>query len=125
MPEETVVPEMRIQLQVSHSGQTSNTYGMPVAASDPDRGVTPLELRSAMQELYRVAMNLEVEWFPANNMESKLVEAIVVLSERIKKYEESGISGDRNIERYSWEASRGREYRVDIENKRGLNLRVK
>ena len=117
MPEETVVPEMRLQLQVSHSGHTSNTYGMPVTAGDPDCGVTPLELRSAMQELYRVVMNLEVAWFPANNMESKLVEAIVVLSDCIKKYEEAGVSGDRNIERCSWDGTRGREYRVDIENK--------
>src|SRR5579859_7947311 len=100
-------PEMRLQLQVSHSGHTSNTYGMSVAANDPEWGVTPFDLRSAMQGLHHAVMNLEVEWFPANNMESKLVEAIVVLSERIKKYEEAGVSGDRNIERYSWEGTRG------------------
>lgn len=115
--------EMRVQLQLSHSGSTHETYGLPVTASDPVVGVTTLELRSALQKLYNRAKNLEIVWYPFASMESQLVEAIVTLSERIKRYPPDGIDGDRNIERYTWPGTRGKEFRLDIETKRGVNLR--
>lgn len=114
--------EMRVQLQLSRAGTTLETYGLPVTAQDPIAGVTCVELRSALQQLYNQAKNLEIIWYPFASMESQLVEAIVTLSERIKRYPPDGIDGDRNIERHTWTGTKGKEFRLDIETKRGWNL---
>jgi hypothetical protein len=112
---------MRVQLQMSCAGQTPKTYGIPIEAEDED-GVTPLQLRTTMKELYETTTN-KAPWFPWTLHRRNLRKAIVLLSQRIDQYAEYGISDIGNIDREPWDGERGRTFRVDIENFRGTNLR--
>jgi hypothetical protein len=108
---------MRVQLQVSRSGTTPNTEGIPL--SNPTIGVTTLDVRTAMLNLF-FSTPL---WFPSS-LEPALHSAIVGMSIKISKYPPLGVTGhSRNIEREEFPGRKGMLYRIDLEHVRGTNLR--
>ncbi len=98
----------------------SHTYGV-TRTNNPNPGVTVLQVRHAMQELYQ---NVQVgaPWFPLRLL-PQLFTAIVNLSQRLGHYPPGGTSASGNIERRTFR-HRGVEHRVDIENLFGHNLRA-
>jgi hypothetical protein len=73
-----------------------------------------------MKELYQDA-GTRAPWFPSRLL-PKLVGAIIGLSQKLDQYPPGGTQASGNIERITF-SDRGVQYRVDIENLFGHNLR--
>jgi hypothetical protein len=113
------VYRMRVQLQ-DDPMISSHTFGITRTAN-PNPGVTLLQIRHAMQELYQ-NVQIGALWFPLRLL-PQLITAIILLSQRIGQYPPGGTSASGNIERRTF-LDRGIQYRVDIENLFGHNLRA-
>jgi len=110
---------MRVQLQ-DDTMISTHTYGV-TRVNNPVPGVTVLQIRAALQELYQ-NVQLRAPWFPLR-LCPQLVTAIVRLSIRVAHYPPGGTTASGNIDRETFN-DRGTQYRVDIENLFGHNLRV-
>jgi hypothetical protein len=110
---------MRVQLQ-DDTMITTNTYGV-TRSNNPVPGVTVLQVRDALSELYSM-VQIRAPWFPSR-LSPQLATAIILLSQRLGQYPPGGTTASGNIERRTFR-DRGIQYRVDIENLRGHNLRV-
>jgi hypothetical protein len=113
------VYRMRVQLQ-DDTMIRSHTYGVTRTAN-PNPGVTVLQIRHALQELYQ-NVRIGAPWFPLRLL-PQLMTAIVILSQRVGRYPPGGTSASGNIERRTF-SDRGVRYRVDVENLFGHYLRV-
>lgn len=112
--------QMRVQLQESdRSGTTLNTLGVPLMAPSA-LGVTTLEVRNAM---YLDIFYGHPAWFP-NSLESDLHGAIMYLSIRIGRYPAIGGTSQSGTIENAVIPSRRTNFRIDIENLRGRNLRL-
>ena len=109
---------MRVQLQ-DDTMIRGHTYGV-TRTNAPNPGVTVLQIRNALGELYHM-VQVRAPWFPARLL-PQLVNAIIQLSQRVGQYPPGGTTASGNIERRVF-TDRGIQYRVDIENLYGHNLR--
>ena len=115
------VHRMRVQLQddtnIKHA---PHTYGIARTAN-ATTGVTVLQIRHALMEMYQdVAMR--APWFPLR-LRPQLVAAIIAMSQKLGHYPPAGIQRPGNIERATF-VDHGTQYRVDLENLFGHNLRA-
>ena len=113
------INRMRVQLQDDKPAALEHTWGL-VAVNTPEFGVTTLQIRTLLADLY-AGYKVAAPWFPSR-LEKQLIQAIVLLSQSLKRFPPVGVAMGGNIDREKW-LDRGVEYRVDIENERGLNLR--
>lgn len=111
---------MRLQLQ-DDTMIRGHTYGI-LRDAPANPGVRRVDIWNALGQLYNTVHAGGVPWFPANQLMQHLLTAIIQVSKAIHKYPPNGVSGSRNIERATF-ISKGIEYRVDLENLRGTNLR--
>jgi hypothetical protein len=112
---------MRVQLQRDNE-RLASTIAVIAQAST---GVTTRQIRDAMQQIYSnaAAQTLNYEWFPFASLGPWLRSAIIQLSQELKRYPPGGVFGQNlNILRRET-IFRGRDYRLDIENISGHNLR--
>jgi hypothetical protein len=82
-------------------------------------------VRDAMLQIYTnaKAQAPNYEWFPFGSLEPWLRSAIIKLSQDLKRYPPSGVTG-QNLNILREETTfRGKDYRLDIENMSGHNLR--
>jgi RHS repeat-associated protein len=117
---------MRVQLQESpypSNGTTLNTHG--VARMNSSRiGVTVLQMRDALNEIYNDIRNGDVNWFPYNALENWYFTATIEISQKLGEVKESG--GVTGLQRSFITRSvihNRKEYRIDVDNLRGHNLR--
>lgn len=116
----TAIPHrMRLQLQ-DDTMIAGHTYGI-TRTNNSIPGVTVLQMRHALFELYHTVA-VGAPWFPLR-LRPRLVGAIVYLSQRLGQYPPGGTVSGGNVERATF-LDRGIQYRLDIENLRGHNLRV-
>ena len=113
------VYRIRVQLQ-DDTMIRGHTYGV-ARTNNPNPGVTVLQVRNALAEMYQ-NVQVRAPWFPLRLL-PQLVTAIVLLSQRLGQYPPGGTSASGNIERRTF-TDRGIQYRVDIENLFGHNLRA-
>jgi hypothetical protein len=113
------VYRMRVQLQ-DDTMIRGHTYGVTRTAN-PNPGVTVLQVRHALAELYH-NVRIGAPWFPLRLL-PQLVTAVVLLSQRLGQYPPGGTTTSGMIERRTF-SDRGIQYRVDIENLFGHNLRA-
>ncbi|KAB2838703.1 MAG: hypothetical protein F9K47_17530, partial [Burkholderiales bacterium] len=109
--------QMRLQVQASKSGTTGFTEGY-VMMNRPDVGVTTWQVRSQLQRIH--ADN--PAGFPGV-FGGALVSAIIRMSASLNRYPPAGTRSIGNIEREIIGTVRGTEWRLDLENLRGNNLR--
>ncbi len=110
------VNTMRVQLQQGHE----HNYSISIEAMS-DQGVTTRQVRDGLEELYNGASTLE--WFPFNKLQAWMRRSIIVLSQELKRFPPNGVREEnRNILRKEEKYNR-KEYRIDIENMKGWNLR--
>lgn len=109
-----MINQMRVQLQQSRAGVTLKTHGIPIfGPATPGIGVR--QVQAALARLFAEAQILD--WFP-NSQLRDLRTAIIRVSQALNRYPPGGIIWGGNIEREEFG-----EFRVDIENLRGHNLR--
>jgi RHS repeat-associated protein len=108
--------QMRVQLQEGDS----ETYGVPRAAP-AESGVSVRQMRDALQQLYE-DIPTKAPWFPLNRLQNEFYTAVVYISQRLGTFPPNGIIQGGNILRYVIN-DRRKEYRLDVENLRGHNLR--
>jgi hypothetical protein len=114
------VHRMRVQLQDDTNKKYSkHTFGI-TRTNNASTGVTKLQLRNAMDELYQ-GLAIRATWFPLT-LRPQLKNAIILISQKLDQYPPSGTQTSGNIERITF-LDRGIQYRVDIENLFGHNLR--
>lgn len=106
--------QMRVQLQ-----QGSNHTISKVAHATPNPGVTANHLRAKLKQLF-LAKD-EGGWFPGE-LESWMYRSIVSLSIKIGKIPPHGVIQGGTILTQQL-THRGKNFRIDIENLRGHNLR--
>jgi len=114
---------MRVQLQ---EGLDNTFYGV-AQFNTAQTGVTVFQMRSALQTLYDLASNdgsFGRKGFPFNALDSWLVTSVIIASQKLGTYPPGGIPFPRrsfiNIPT-TW--YRGKEYRLDVDNLAGHNLR--
>ena len=110
--------EMRVQLQ---SGVTA-TFAIPLNA-DARTGVTTRQVRDAMLSIYAEAKTLN--WFPYTALEPWLRKSIIEISQELNRFPPLGVSAGamRTIVTRQTNHNR-RNFRIDVENLRGTNLRL-
>ena len=108
---------MRVQLQQGHN----HTYGLPIIAPE-NPGVSVLQVRMTMATMFSTCP-VAAPWFPLNRLKSQLVSGVIRLSTKLGTYPPLGTSKGGNIERAEFYDG-GKEYRIDIENLFGWNLRM-
>jgi RHS repeat-associated protein len=106
---------MRVQLQQSRSGTTFHTAGIPLAA-DQSVGVTVRAVQAALGVLF-ISATETLEWFPLSKR-AELGGAVVVVSRNLNSYPPGGTATIGTIEHEEFG-----EFRVEVENLRGRNLR--
>ncbi|MEH2292109.1 RHS repeat domain-containing protein [Nostoc sp.] len=114
------VNQMRVQLQYKEQYD----YGIALL-NVPEVGVNQPQVFSGLFELWQTRRN--ATWFPLNRYESNLVGAIVYVSNETK-YIGPTNQGRYQVASGQWDGD-GRvvkkgDYRVDVENLRGTNLRT-
>jgi RHS repeat-associated protein len=113
---------MRVQLQ---RGLTKTFYGRK-AHNTPTIGVTVLQMRQAMEKLFEDARDdtsFGRDQFPFAALQSWLFSAVISLSIKLGRYPPGGIlKPERNFIQETTEY-RGKEYRLDVDNLSGWNLR--
>jgi hypothetical protein len=112
--------KMRVQFQVSlycnnPGGDAVNTIGGVVEQLNRSLGVTKLQVREKMAEMFAI----KPSWV-LNGV--NLVGMIVYISQRLDRYPPIGVEGRRDVERAE-QFYKGLCYRVDIENFVGRNLK--
>jgi hypothetical protein len=112
------VHRMRVQLQ-DDTMKKNHTFGVARSAN-ASTGVTTLHLRNAMKELYQ-DVGIRAAWFPLR-LRPQLINAIIQLSKKLDQYPPGGTRASGNIERFTF-LDHGIQYRLDIENLFGHNLR--
>jgi len=119
IPPECVANQMQVQLQKGGA-----TYSL-VAVNTPITGVTTYQIRltmSLMFDAWKVTRN--PNWF-TGSYEREWVSAIVLMSKKLAKYPPFGTLSGGNIERVDKiDLPSFGPYRLDLENKRGHNLRI-
>lgn len=110
---------MRVQLQQG----SAETRGIPKQAPET-RGVTVDQMRAAMNELFLEVAAGSVPWFP-NDLESWLFQSIRTISVKMTSIPANGgVVQVGTISTLKQETFfRNKEYRIEIENLRGRNLR--
>jgi hypothetical protein len=91
-----------------------------------DVGVTVLQMRSALQTLYNMASNdtsFGNMGFPFNPLDEWLRSAVIFVSQKLSKYPPDGIIGLRRGFSEEKTVYRRKEYRLDVDNLAGHNLR--
>ena len=115
------VHRMRVQLQDDTNFKNHpHTFGIARTAN-ASTGVTTLQIRHALAELYQT-VNVRATWFPLRLL-PRLISAIISMSQKLNHYPPAGIQRPGNIERETF-VDRGVQYRVDLENLFGHNLRA-
>jgi RHS repeat-associated protein len=113
---------MRVQLQ---EGIDTTFYGKS-EHNTAQTGVTLFQVRNAMQELYneaRADASFGRNKFPYNALEDWLFSSVISISIKLGTYPPGGISGlQRNFIQETVEY-RKKEYRLDVDNLSGHNLR--
>jgi hypothetical protein len=105
---------MVVQLQTG-----GDTPWSQAVYADPADGVTLLQIRSLMVLMYGGAK--ATGEFP-NSCLTQLRSSIIEMSQKIKRFPPLGVITGANIERVKFKCQ-ACEYRIDLENKRGHNLR--
>jgi RHS repeat-associated protein len=115
--------QIRIQLQDSYAGLTKHTLGYPlIGRTGNPPGVTVNEVQAGMALLY-ADVAFRADWFPLS-MKPWLGSSIVSVSRRLNRYPPGGISGRQlGFESEKIQYSGTIEYRIDVDNLRGTNLR--
>jgi hypothetical protein len=106
--------QMRVQLQQGHLHTISH-----VAHATPNPGVTTDHVRAKLKHLYYSRSG--EGWFPSA-LGKWMYDSIVELSMDLSRFPPYGVTMGGNILRKETH-HRGKEYRIDIENLRGHNLR--
>ncbi len=111
---------MRVQLQEGFI----HTYGIPLTAS-AQRGVTLRQVRDTMATLYNEAQGGNIPWFPYTNKVASnwLRSSIIKSSQKLNTYPPGGISGRRISFLSEQHIINGRDFRIDIDNLVGTNLK--
>jgi RHS repeat-associated protein len=114
---------MRVQLQ---EGLETTFYGV-AQQNTAQIGVTVYQMQSALQTLYNMASNDATfgrSSFPFNALNDWLVSSIIIASEKLKGYPPGGIAlPRRNFLNIPTIQYRRKEYRLDVDNLVGHNLR--
>jgi hypothetical protein len=114
------VHRMRVQLQDDTMKKNHpHTFGVARSAN-ASTGVKRLHMRNAMKELYQ-DVGIRAAWFPLRFL-PQLVSAIIRISQKLDQYPPGGTQTSGNIERITF-LDHGIQYRLDIENLFGHNLR--
>ncbi len=108
--------QMRIQLQEGFV----HTFSIPIHAPAPV-GVSTFQVRTTMQTLYST-YKVAAPWYPTN-LEPNLVSAIIDISKYISNFPPLGTRTNATIRTVQW-TDRRRNFRLDLENLRGWNLRI-
>jgi hypothetical protein len=113
---------MRVQLQ---EGLDNTFYG--VAQQNTDQvGVTVSQMQTALFTLYNTAASDTATGrnaYPFNALDDWLRSAVIFISQDLKRYPPTGVIGlQRNFLQQTTEY-RGKEYRLDVDNLVGHNLR--
>jgi hypothetical protein len=106
--------QMRVQLQQGSLHTISH-----VAHATPNPGVTTNHVRAKLKHLYYSRSG--ASWFPVA-LDKWMYDSIVALSRDLARFPPYGVTMGGNILRKET-YYRGKEYRIDIENLRGHNLR--
>jgi RHS repeat-associated protein len=124
IPDNCIANQMRVQLQ-ENGPPPNETYAIR-AVNTPQVGVTVTQVRLAMQMLF-LTHTVGASRFPSNRLRGDLVSAIIEMSISVGRYPPGGVAGNNlNIEREQIPnrgGGRVGEYRLDLENMRGHNLR--
>ena len=113
---------MRVQLQ---EGLNNSFYG-EFAHNTAAVGVTVLQMRQAMNALFDGASDdtsTGRNKFPFTALQSWLFSAVITLSEKLGTFPPGGISGTELNFIQETTKYRGKEYRLDMDNLAGWNLR--
>ena len=113
---------MRVQLQ---EGLNKTFYGV-AQQNTAQQGVTVLQMRAALKTLYDVASNDFTSGrgaFPFTALEDWLTTSVIVISQRLGWFPPGGIIGLRRNFIQETQDYRGKEYRLDVDNLSGHNLR--
>ena len=114
--------QVRVQLQ-ENIPNGGNTYSA-VAVAPKAIGVLVVQVQFALLRLFSTTPS----WFPMNRLRFNLMGAISSASKDLNKFPPSGVAGENlNILREqipSMSGGRTGEYRLDIENMHGHNLRA-
>ncbi len=110
--------QMRLQLQQG----SAETYGV-TRENFPRKGVTVRQMQSALNQL-RLTKDFEAPWFP-EVLDDWLGSSIIIISQRLNTVPGSGgVMATGTISTLKQETfHRNKEYRLEIENLRGHNLR--
>jgi hypothetical protein len=104
---------MRVQLQQSRAGKTLNTLGIPIYGPE-EPGVWVRAVQLALGALY----GSSPDWLPGS-FDQQFSAAIVHISQNLNGYPPGGVNGGvYTIERENFD-----EFRVEVEQIRGWNLR--
>lgn len=106
---------MRVQLQ-----DTRDHTNSVVVSNSARSGVTVRQVRDAMKQLYDTRRSA-AQWFPSA-MDGWFRSSIVLLSIKLGQYIPGGTTSQGTIEQRLG-TYHGVQYRIDIENLRGHNLR--
>jgi hypothetical protein len=109
--------QMRLQIQGSRAGKTFFTQGY-VMMNVPVSGVSTLQVRNQMMQIFAS----QPPGMPGV-LEDGLLSAIIRMSQQLHKYPPSGTSLVGNIEREIIGVDKGAQWRLDLENLRGHNLK--
>jgi RHS repeat-associated protein len=112
--------QMRVQLQDSKGGRTLNTHAV-IRSAPSKTGVTVLQMRSALHQLWE-EIPTHAPWFPYDKLENEFFSGVIYLSKRLGEYPPGGVIQGGNFLRYEI-MYRKVDFRIDIENLRGHNLR--
>jgi hypothetical protein len=109
---------MRVQLQ---QGFVETHAVVRMGPENP--GVTVFQMRDALRQLFEETPIL-AKWFPFNSLKSEFVTGVITLSQKLGTYPPAGVTAGGQIPGLRYEMYwRGKDYRIDIENLRGHNLR--
>ena len=114
---------MRVQLQ---EGVDNTFYGISQYNTE-QVGVTVLQMRSALLTLYNTASSdsaIGRSAFPFNALNDWLMSSVIIASQKLGTYPPGGIFvPKRNFVSIPTVWHRGKEYRLDVDNLAGHNLR--
>jgi RHS repeat-associated protein len=121
--EEEEANVMRVQLQEG----SNHTLGDEelVRKNNSKEGVTVQQMRGALNTLYdKVYRRKEAAgWFPTSELEHQFFTAVISLSQDLNRFPPGGVMGLRRSLLSEVMHHRGKEYRIDIDNLKGWNLR--
>jgi hypothetical protein len=114
---------MRAQFQDCQSGKTLHTFALPVESDDPD-GVTVAQVHALLDQMLAL-MPTQATWIPSR-LHVQFRQMVEQTKQKVAKAPPSGVwqvGGNVRAFQSTYRDRNGVEYRVDVENCRGHNLK--